>query len=320
LDGSNADGFRVSDRFELALQECRTMRPTFDMDALRTMVVGTDLGSFARAASQLGRSQSAVSMQLKKLEEQAGQPLFRRNGRGLAPTEAGEALLAYARRIISLNDEAAASLGAPIATASVRMGLPQDLFDDVMPDVMTRFSRRRSGVHLEVRAGRNYGLEEEVRAGRLDVAVAFFAAGSDAHGTLLASLPMLWLGTKGLAKPLADEPIPLVVFDHPCLFRQTALHALEGKGRRWRLSVTTPSLPGVWAALRSGYGISVRPARPVPSGLRDVGGELGLPKLPAIELRMVSGTELSPAASDLRDIVSELVRKRRGARKPAARL
>jgi DNA-binding transcriptional LysR family regulator len=188
-----------------------------------------------------------------------------------------------------------------------------------MPDVMTRFSRRRSGVHLEVRAGRNYGLEEEVRAGRLDVAVAFFAAGSDAHGTLLASLPMLWLGTKGLAKTLADEPVPLVVFDHPCLFRQTALHALEGKGRRWRLSVTTPSLPGVWAALRSGYGISVRPAHPVPSGLRDVGGELGLPKLPAIELRMVSGTELSPAASDRRDIVSELVRKRRGTRKPVVR-
>jgi len=292
------------------------MRPTFDMDALRTMVVGTDLGSFARAASQIGRSQSAVSMHLKKLEEQAGLPLFRRNGRGLAPTEAGEALLTYARRIIALNDEAAASLGAPIATASVRMGLPQDLFDDVMPEVMTRFSRRRSGVHLEVRAGRNYGLEEEVHAGRLEVAVAFFPAGSEAHGTLLSSLPMAWLGMRSLAKPSGEEPVPLVVFDHPCLFRQTALQALEGKGRRWRLSLTTPSLPGVWAALRSGYGISVRPVYPVPSGLRDVGAELGLPKLPAIELRMIAGTELSPAASDLREIVAEVVRKRRAARKP----
>lgn len=294
------------------------MRPTFDMDALRTMVVGTDLGSFARAASQLGRSQSAVSMHLKKLEEQAGQPLFRRNGRGLVPTEAGEALLAYARRIIALNDEVAATLGAPIAIASVRMGLPQDLFDDVMPDIMTRFSRLRPGVHVEVRAGRNYGLEDEVHAGRLDVAAAFFPAGSNTHGTLLASLPMLWLGTTGLAKPLADEPVPLVVFDHPCLFRQTALRALEDKGRRWRLSLTTPSLAGVWAALRSGYGVSVRPANPVPSGIRDVGVELGLPKLPAIELRMVAGTELSPAASDLRDIVGEVVRKRRTTRKPKA--
>jgi DNA-binding transcriptional LysR family regulator len=295
------------------------MQPTFDMDALRTMVVGTDLGSFARAASQLGRSQSAVSMHLKKLEEQAGQPLFRRNGRGLVPTEAGEALLTYARRIIALNDEAAASLGAPIATASVRVGLPQDLFDDVMPDVMTRFSRRRSGVHLEVRAGRNHGLEEDVHAGRLDVAVAFFPAGSDAHGTLLATSPTLWLGTKGSLKPISDEPVPLVVFDHPCLFRQTALQTLESNGRRWRLSLTTPSLPGVWAALRSGYGVSARPAYPLPSGLRDVGAELGLPRLPPIELRMVAAGELSPAASDLRDIVGEVVRKRRAARKPTTR-
>src|SRR4051794_9352209 len=102
------------------------MRPTFDMDALRAMVVGTELGSFARAAAQLGRSQSAISMQLKKLEEQAGKPLFRRNGRGLTPTEAGDALLTYARRIISLNDEAAVSLGATADAAAVRVGLPQD--------------------------------------------------------------------------------------------------------------------------------------------------------------------------------------------------
>jgi DNA-binding transcriptional LysR family regulator len=287
------------------------MKPAFDMDALRTMVIGTELGSFARAASQLGRSQSAVSMQLKKLEQQARQPLFRRNGRGLVPTEAGDALLAYARRIIALNDEAAASLGATAAAASVRMGLPQDLFEDVMPEAIMRFSSKRPNVHVEVRAGRNHALEEEVRSGRLDVAIAFFQQGSDAHGKRLASLPMLWLGRKGLSKPSLDEPIPLVVFDHPCLFRQTALEALESTGLRWRLSLTTPSLPGVWAALRSGYGISIRPAHPIPSGLRDVGPEFGLPKLPRIELRMVTANELSPAALDLCDILEDVVRSRR---------
>jgi DNA-binding transcriptional LysR family regulator len=285
------------------------------MDALRTMVVGIELGSFARAAAQLGRSQSAVSMQLKKLEEQAGQRLLRRNGRGLVPTEAGDALLAYARRIIALNDEAAASLGAPIAAASVRIGLPQDLFDDVMPDMITRFSRLRPGVHVEVRAGRNYGLEEEVRSGRLNIAVALFPAGSDTHGTHLVTLPLLWLGAKRATKSLGEDPIPLVVFDHPCLFRQTALQELERKGRRWRLSLTTPSLPGVWAALRAGYGISVRPAYPVPAGLCDVGSALGLPKLPAIELRMITASELSPAAADLREILQDVVRKRRDVRR-----
>jgi DNA-binding transcriptional LysR family regulator len=279
------------------------------------MVVGIELGSFARAAAQLGRSQSAVSMQLKKLEEQAGQRLLRRNGRSLVPTEAGDALLAYARRIIALNDEAAASLGAQTAAASVRIGLPQDLFDDVMPDVIARFSRLRPGVHVEVRAGRNYSLEEEVRSGRLDVAVALFPAGSDTHGTHLVTLPLLWLGAKAAAKSSGEEPIPLVLFDHPCLFRQTALQELERNGRRWRLSLTTPSLPGVWAALRAGYGISVRPAYPVPAGLRDVGPALGLPKLPAIELRIITANELSPAASDLREILQDVVRKRRDVRR-----
>jgi DNA-binding transcriptional LysR family regulator len=141
--------------------------------------------------------------------------------------------------------------------------------------------------------------------------LAASCSGSDTHGTRIASLPMLWLGGKGLAKPSPDDPIPLVVFDHPCLFRQTALQTLEGKRRRWRLSLTTPSLPGVWAALRSGYGISVRPARPVPAGIRNVGPEFGLPQLPPIELRMLTASELSPAASDLRDILGQVVRRRR---------
>ncbi len=297
------------------------MRPTFDMDALRTIVVGSELGSFARAAMRLGRSQSAVSMQLKKLEQQAGRPLFRRDGRGLVPTEAGEALLAYARRIIALNDEAAASLDATAAAASVRMGLPQDLFEDVMPDAIARFARHRPGIHVEVRAGRNFALEEEVRAGRLDVAVAFAPPGPDRDGTRIASLPMLWLAAGSSAKPPLADPIPLVLFDHPCLFRQTALQSLDANGLRWRLSLTTPSLPGVWAAVRAGQGISIRTAHRLPPGVRDVGRALGLPKLPAIGLRLLTAAELSPAAVDLRDALVEMVRKRvagRSARSPRA--
>ncbi len=286
------------------------MVSSFDIDALRTIVVGTELGSFARAASQLGRSQSAVSMQLRKLEQQAGRPLFRRNGRKLVPTEAGDALLAYARRIIALNDEAAVSVGATASAASVRIGLPQDFFEDVMPEAITLFARQRPGVHVEVRAGRNYGLDEDVSAGRLDVALAFFQMGSEKHGARIAPLPMLWLGGQRYAELQSENEIPLVLNDHPCLFRQTAIQTLERKGLRWRLSLTTPSLPGVWAALRSGYGISARIPHKLPAGIRDFGPRLGLPKLPSIELRMLARSELSPAASDLRDILEQVVRRR----------
>jgi DNA-binding transcriptional LysR family regulator len=288
------------------------MRSTFDIDALRTIVVGTELGSFARAAVQLGRSQSAVSMQLKRLEEQAGRPLFQRNGRGLVPTEAGDALLTYARRIIELHDEAAATLGSTAAAASVRMGLPQDFFEDVMPDAITRFSRQRPGVHVEVRAGRNYALEDEVSAGNLDMALAFFRPGRGRPGTLLASLPLSWFAGKKFAKSVVEPPagIPLVLFDHPCLFRQAALHALDSKGVPWRLSLTTPSLPGVWGALRFGLGITVRTSHRVPAGIRDVGAEFLLPRLPAIELRMIVRNDLSPAASELRTVLASVVRER----------
>ncbi|MGY4155560.1 DNA-binding transcriptional LysR family regulator [Bradyrhizobium sp. USDA 4461] len=281
---------------------------TFDLDGLRTIVLADELQSFARAAAELGRSQSAVSMQLKKLEEQAGCPLFRRKGRGLVATEAGDSLLAYARRILTLHDEAAASIGASTSAASVRMGLPQDFFEDIMPDAITQFSRIRPGVHVEVRAGRNYALEDEVRAGRLDIALAFFRPGSDSHGLKLSTLPMFWFGS-ARGKTVTDGPIALVLFDHPCLFRQAAIRTLETKGRKWRLALTTPSLPGVWAALRFGHGLSIRTRHRVPSGIANVGETLGLPRLPALELRLLSAAGLSPAATDLRDIVVQSVRK-----------
>jgi DNA-binding transcriptional LysR family regulator len=287
------------------------MRPTFDIDAMRTMVVGTELGSFAKAAIRLGRSQSAISMQMKRLEEQAGRPLFRRNGRNLVPTEAGDALLAYARRIVDLHDEAAVTLGSTAVEPLIRLGLPQDFFEDVMPRAITKFSRLRAHVHVEVRAGRNYALEEEVNTAQLDMALVFFRHGRPAPGELLISLPTYWLAGERFVKSTAalSNEIPLVLFDHPCLFRQSAIHALDDVGKRWRLALTTPSLPGVWGALRFGHGVSVRTMHEVPKDIRQVGVEFRLPRLPAIDLRLVVRSGLSPAATDLRDILVSVVRQ-----------
>lgn len=283
--------------------------PNFDIDALRAVVVGVDLGSFSKAASQLGRSPSSISMQVRKLEQQAGRPLFRKRGRGLEPTEAGDMLLDYARRIVALNDEAAAGLGATGGEASVRIGLPQDFFEDVMPEVIRRFAVVRPGVHVEVRAGRNFALQEEVQASRIDAALAFFRPEPTPHADLVASLPLYWLGASQFQCD-SSEPLPLILFDHPCLFRSTALQTLESAGRRWRLSLTTPSLPGVWAALRLRQGISVRTGFAVPRGMVDLGEKLQLEPLPPIELRLLAASEMSPAARDLygilRSVVTEL--------------
>ncbi|WP_339782177.1 LysR substrate-binding domain-containing protein [uncultured Thalassospira sp.] len=275
------------------------MKPAFDIDALRAIVTGNDLGSFTRAAIHLGRSQSAISMQLKKLEHQTGQQLFIRKGRGLVPTEAGETFVAYARQILALNDEAAFAMGTATTTASIRLGLPQDFFDDVMPATLTSFAKTHDTVHIDVRAGENHSIAEEVRAGRLDVAIAFFNCGSPETGDVLCKLPMRWLAHANTANQLELNPLPLVLFNHPCLFRQAALAMLEQKRQRWRAALTTPSLPGIWAALRSGLGVAVRTEHGKPKDITCADNALNLPRLPEIEVRLLCAPNISALAKDV---------------------
>ena len=295
------------------------MNTTFDIDALRAVVAGTDLGSFARAAIQLGRSQSAISMQLKKLEQQAGTQLFVRKGRGLVPTEAGEAFVTYARRIVALNDEAALALGSTTTTAAVRLGLPQDFFDDVMPATLKAFAGAHENVHVEVRAGENHNLAEEVRSGRLDVAIAFFKSGANDEGEVLCDLPMQWLACEAFLGALAESPVPLVLFNHPCLFRQAALAALEQGETRWRAALTTPSLPGIWAALRTGLGVAVRTDHGRPDDIACVGRSLKLPALPPIEVRLLMAPNASPLAHDLSAVLRQETLARVGGAAPRYR-
>lgn len=288
------------------------MRPSFDIDSLRTIVAGTDLGSFAGAAVQLGRSQSAVSMQLKKLEQQAGTALFVRKGRGLVPTEAGEVLLGYARRMIALNDEAALAVGATASTAVVRLGLPQEFFEDVMPATLTAFSEQHPHVHVDIRVGDNHKLGEEIRAGRLDGAIAFCERGAH-DGELVCVLPMRWVSHEAYLRGPSPEIVELVTFGHPCLFRTAALSALEQAGRRWRLAVTTPSLMYIWSALRSSRGVGVRTKHGLPGDIVDLDDnhreKFGLPELPPVELRLLRAANASPAAEGLCEMLrNEAVR------------
>ncbi|MEM8588100.1 MAG: LysR family transcriptional regulator [Pseudomonadota bacterium] len=279
------------------------MKTNFDIDALRAVVSGIEQGSFARAAIELGRSQSAVSMQLKKLEQQAGVQLFVRKGRGLVPTEAGEAFADYARRIIALNDEAARAVGAPVAPETVWLGLPQDFCDDVMPATVQAFANAHPDVHVAVRAGNNHTLNNEIEAGRLDGAIAFFPDNSGAKGELLCKLPIRWLAHAGFDQPAEGATVPLVLFNHPCLFRQAALASLDKAGRRWRAVLTTPSLPAIWAGLRSGFGIGVRIEHSVPDDIATVGHWPALPDLPPVELRLLGAQTASPAARDLLSVL-----------------
>lgn len=258
-----------------------------DMDVLRTFVTGIDLGSFAKAATRLGRSPSAISLQLRKLEDQVGQPLLRRNGRGLALTEPGEMLLGYARRLLDLNDAAVSAVAVPGLSGWVRLGLPQDFTETGLPTVLARFARLHPAVRVEAHVERDAVLRAEVEAGRLDLALVWEVTPAAGEGSPVAELPMVWVGKRAEAGLAAHRPLPLALFGPPCLFRHAATESLDAAGIPWRVAFSSPGLAGLWAAVSAGLGVTVRTPHGVPPSLRPLDpGEAGLPPLPRLALRL----------------------------------
>jgi DNA-binding transcriptional LysR family regulator len=258
-------------------------RLTFDLDVMRSFVVGTELGSFAKAAERLGRSTSAVSAQLKKLEEQVGAPVLRKSGRGLVLTPTGEVLLAYARRLLELNDEAATAVRGVDLEGWVRIGLQEDFGENLLTQILGDFARAHPRVRVEARVTRNAELLDLVGSGRLDLALAWDSGVGTPHSAMLGKLPMSWIGP-GLDKmPRLNEgeAVPLVVFDAPCMMRSAATTALDRAGIPWRIAFTSTSLSGIWAAVGAGLGVTVRTRAGLPESLRELSG---LPVLPEIGL------------------------------------
>jgi len=280
-------------------------RTNLDMGVLRTLAVAMELGSFARAAERLGRTQSAVSLQMRRLEAQFGQTLFRKQGRGLALTEAGDVALRYARRILALNDDAVSALKDLAIAGTVRLGVHQDFAEAALPAVLARFARAHPAVRIEAQVERNAVLVDRLAHGRLDLALVFGTSAPPVSGiaTVAAGeLAMAWIAARDFA-PAANAPLPLVLFEAPCVFRDAALAALERARVPWRLALTSPSLAGLWAAADAGLGVTVRTRIGLPNRLVPV--ESGLPTLPRVSLSLHTTSEPSPAVARLRDILIE---------------
>jgi DNA-binding transcriptional LysR family regulator len=286
-----------------------------ELDVLRSLATGMDLGSFAKAADRLGRSQSAISLQLRKLEAQVGVELLRKQGRGLALTEAGEVMLAYARRLLALNDEAVAAVRGPAISGSLRFGLPQDFAETWFPRTLAQFSRAHPQTQVSVTVGRNADLLERLDRGELDLVLVL------AHGlerpkvTPILDLPMAWIGPRDQPLPEPAAGVKLVMFEAPCVFRRAAAAALDPAGLPWRVVFSSPSLSGLWAAIAAGIGISLRTIASAPPSLRVLGPESGLPPLPAISLLLVeSPTDAaSPALLRFKEILLDTCQAALGA-------
>lgn len=281
--------------------------PNLDIDVLRTLLAAQQLGSLNRAAERVGRSQSAVSQQMRKLEEQIEERLFRRKGRGLVLTEAGELVCSYARRMVDLNDEAVRSVRGARMSGAVRFGLPGDFAETWLPAALGQFKRTHPGVRVEVTVERNGGLLERLDRGELDLALVMgYESRADAEH--LATLPMCWIGPSGTDLNLvANGPLDLALYNLPCFFRRAGVHALDSSNIPWRLAYTTSSLQSLWAGVEAGLGITLRTAAGLPSTLKRLGAKEGLPPLPSVELCLHAANVVTPpsALAQLKRVVAE---------------
>ena len=260
-----------------------------ELDLLRTFIAVVDGGGFTRAAERLHRTQSTVSQQLKRLEERLDTPLLLRNTRSVSLTDRGELLLSYARRLLALNDEALSALDETRLQGRVCLGSAQEVADGGLAELLARFARLHPNVALEIRVDANLKLRDEVERGDLDLAVVFQepgqTLGGGAHCEVIGRLHRVWVASPDLIVN-DNEPLPLVLSNGPCIFRNAVLDALDSIDRSWRIALSTPSLSGMRAALRAGLGVGVRTERWLEPDLQVLGGDL--PPLPDVEMVLLT--------------------------------
>ncbi|HWG10133.1 MAG TPA: LysR substrate-binding domain-containing protein [Rhodanobacteraceae bacterium] len=278
--------------------------PNLDMAAMRTLIAILRSGSLGRAAEKIGRSQSAASQQIKKLESQLGQPLFRKQGRRMVLTETGELVQSHARRILELNDEVVRSVAGMSVEGVVRFGLPGDFAETWLPAALGQFKRAHPAVRVDVEVERNGRLLERLDQGEFDLVLAM-GHGSRVDARRLATLPMTWIGPAGVDVIVeAGAPLDLALFNPPCFFRRAGIEALDKASIPWRPAYVTASLQSLWAGVEAGLGITLRTTAGIPPSLVRLDESHGLPPLPVVELCLHSGQDTAnPAASQLERVV-----------------
>lgn len=251
---------------------------TLPPEMLRSFIAIADSGSFSRAAKQVHRTQSAVSMQIKKLEELVGKTLFVRDGRANQLTHEGKLLLNYARRIIQLNDEGLALLQRPELAGLVRIGLPDDYATRFLPEILANFSRTFPQVQVEVSCQPSSRLLQMLEENQLDLALTSSAEPHVEGTQLLCCETMIWAGS---SQHLVHEqrPLPLALFENDCYWRRCAVATLDQAGIPYRIAYSSASYTGLIAAASAGLAITVLTPSILPAGLHQLGPEQGLPHL-----------------------------------------
>jgi len=262
-----------------------TLLPPFDFDLLRTFVAVVDNAGFTRAAERIGRTQSTVSLQIKRLEDGLGRRVFERDGRDLLLTPDGEILLNYARQLLHLADEARSRILEPDVEGMVRLGTPEDFATVYLPDVLAQFARTHPRVSLDVNCNFSFNLLDGFSRGEYDLVLVKREPQGPTGGVAVWRDVLVWVSGPKLVWSLS-QPIPLVLAPAPDVYRKRALAALQARQLNWRIVYTSPSSEGLQAAVRAGLGVTVLSKEMVPDGMLLLGDEQSLPALPDTEIAL----------------------------------
>jgi DNA-binding transcriptional LysR family regulator len=270
-------------------------RINLDLDTLRTLAVAHDRGGLAQAAEHLGRTPSAISLQMKRLQEDLGTPIFRKRGRGLALTEAGEVALSYARRILVLNDELLDTMQGANLAGHIRVGCPQD-FAWILPSVLSHFSSLYPRMQIELHIEGNASLLDAISKARIDLAV-IIGHEDHANAQTVGRLDVVWIASSTFSPP-HKQSLPLAVLGPQCAFRRLALQHLEAADIPHRIAANSPSLDGLWAALLGGLGVTARTALNLPEGLASAQSLYGLPPLGSLPVTLHRNAHSNGVSAD----------------------
>lgn len=285
---------------------CPPMPLLLDIDQLHTFLAIVDLGSFTRAAEGVFKTQSAVSMQMKRLEERIGKPIFERDGRGSKLTEEGERLLGYARRIVKLNHDAIGAFADKELTGRVRMGVPDDYADRYLPEIMARFSESNPKVEVTIVCEPTPMLVDRLAASELDLAIITHIE-HRVPAEVIRHERLLWV-TSSRHGVHQQVPLPLALGRPNCVWRQAAVERLESQGRQHRVLYSSWNSSAVVAAVLAGLAVSALPESAVRPGMRVLGPSDGFPPLPSCKIGLLRNprerTQLVDTLAD--QIVSSL--------------
>lgn len=257
-------------------------------DLLRTFLKAINLGSFTRAGHEIGRTQSAVSLQVRRLEEIVDVQLFQRDAHKLQLTPEGRSLAQYARRILALNDEALASMRQPSVAGRIRLGAPHEYTASLLPDFLGKFARSHPNVMLEVTSDLSKTLLKRKANGEFDLVVALHDEDSPGEGRLIFTEPLVWITGEDHDRHL-HAPLPLVVAPPPCIYRNRILQSLNAQERTCRIAYLSSSYNGITAAVQAGLGVTVMAGSTIPAGVRRLTERDSFPSLGQLQLRLHLG-------------------------------